>query len=621
MRSLSTAFQALNDDQKEAVLHPTDAVVLAGPGSGKTETLAIKVAHLLGTEVRSPRGVACITFGREAAEEFRVRLAAFGVRPNRRLFLGTVHGFCLTRIIRPYAALAGVPSLAKRTVASSEAADDLLLKALKVAGLPPVPIQYRSIVTRVRRSSACGETDDAYEEAELVAAREYHRSLQQNGLLDFESIVFAAKALVDRADVVSELLGARYPWLVVDEYQDMGGPLHQIVVALRRKAGMKVFAVGDPNQTIYDFNGANPRYLEELVSTEGIQAVRLRLNYRSGQSLIRASEAVLALDEPLGHLPHPGRSTLGTVTVHRTDGGLDEQLSFLARTLVPEIVASGTPPEQIAVLYRMAASRFGKNGPKASVLARIQAALGAAGVRFLAERDMESFPRGPIVQWLQECAGQAMLLNSESRVSVRLAGPVKEYRDLVRGAGIDVDRGEARELRRRMFRELERPAAADGRALDWLARVVPALGVRGLLQRNSSRGNDLETLDRLAKSFSAGSFRSMTLGAFAADGRLAGRVLVTTYHSSKGRQFDTVILPMLQDGLVPVQSWNVGRNSFDELGAVKAREERRLFYVAFTRARHDVHLLTGTHFLADNRVRVDTRPSRFIREIEDGLSV
>src|SRR5688572_9905886 len=102
MHDVRAAFDRLNAEQQQAVAHDGDTVVLAGPGSGKTATLVVKVAHLLSNVVQAPRGVACITFNNDAVDEIRMRLAAQGLYSDRRLYLGSVHSFCLNCILRPY---------------------------------------------------------------------------------------------------------------------------------------------------------------------------------------------------------------------------------------------------------------------------------------------------------------------------------------------------------------------------------------------------------------------------------------------------------------------------------------------------------------------------------------
>src|SRR5437879_12298010 len=113
MDDLQTLLGRLNPEQRAAVDHNGNTVVLAGPGSGKTDTIVLKVACLLHREVRPPRGVACLTYGNDAVHEFTMRLRGLGVTTGRRLFLGTVHSFCLNRVLRPFAAIAGRPQLAR----------------------------------------------------------------------------------------------------------------------------------------------------------------------------------------------------------------------------------------------------------------------------------------------------------------------------------------------------------------------------------------------------------------------------------------------------------------------------------------------------------------------------
>lgn len=611
MRSLSAAFGELNSEQQDAVTHTGDAVVLAGPGSGKTETLTIKVVHLLNSEIGPLRGLACITFGREAVGEFRSRLASFGVRAGRRLFLGTVHAFCMNRVIRPFAALAGMPELSERTVASSQVVANLRKRIADRLGVPSWQVSDAGLTT-TRRMIACGESLEGYDPILINAARLYQSALDAQNLIDFEGMVLTAQRLIETNAFVREFLGARYRWLVVDEYQDMGGPLHKIVTALRLRAGMKVFAVGDPNQTIYDFTGANPKYLEELASTPDVQRFRLRLNYRSGQRLMAASEAVLRLPQSLGHLPDPKRVTLGEVFVHPVVGGVDAQVMYIAKHIIPGLRSQGVPYEQIAILYRMARSQV-------QSLSLILSALDEARIPYVAERDENALPRTAVVRWLQRCAGVAVALAARRVPEGRFAELVREYREIVQSAGRDVEREEACTLRHRLYAVLSHTIAPTDSAIDWARRAVEALELREILGQAPSRQDERESIDSLITTLGKPERASMGVSEFAADGRLAGRVVVTTYHSSKGRQFDAVVLPFLQEGLVPVRPWVKKFRRYDELGDHGASVERRLFYVAFTRARHQVHLVSSPQFTNDDGNVITLGPARFIGEIETRL--
>src|SRR5262249_30909236 len=149
-------------------------------------------------------------------------------------------------------------------------------------------------ITRYRRAVACSEDVSGFANTDPLVAEAYENSLRNNGVIDFEGMIVVALHLIEQHAWIRELVAARFPWLIVDEYQDLGGPLHGIVTKLIDLAGVKVFAVGDPDQTIYDFNGANPKYLNELADRKDFQSIRLKFNYRSGQRIIAASQAALA---------------------------------------------------------------------------------------------------------------------------------------------------------------------------------------------------------------------------------------------------------------------------------------------------------------------------------------
>src|SRR5260370_23463422 len=151
MRDIQREFERLNDEQKEAVRSDGNTVVLAGPGSGKTETLVIKIAHLLSNDIQAPRGLACITYNNDSVKEFRTRLAGFGIYPGRRIFLGTVHSFCLNCILRPFGRLASERFQTGIQVAAEKRAGSLLEKALGQAGLNESPTCVATRLTRLRR--------------------------------------------------------------------------------------------------------------------------------------------------------------------------------------------------------------------------------------------------------------------------------------------------------------------------------------------------------------------------------------------------------------------------------------------------------------------------------------
>jgi len=414
MNGLEELLERLNPEQLAAVEHNDNTVVLAGPGSGKTDTIVLKVAHLLHSEVAAPRGVACITYGNDAVREFSVRLRRLGLRPGQRLFLGTVHSFCLNRILRPFAVVAGQPHLARPRVLGPTEQRRLLQTSLDALGVNENPQYFEHTLTRIRRALSCGETLDPFEEEHVAVAERYTAGLAAQEAVDFEAMTLHALNIVRGSSGVRELLVARYPWVAVDEYQDLGGPLDHIVRELHA-GGSKVFAVGDPDQCVLSFTGADPSYLTDLSQDDEFRTIRLRFNYRSGARLIAAAEA--SLGSVRDYQPAPGRVHDGDIEFIEVDGGLAGQAKDVIHRIVPALVASGVQPHEIAILYKQ----------KGELLDALLAEVSLANEQYLVEKDVR-FPSSPIIRWLQRCAAKAVGAE-EADSSADLAAP---YRDLLK---------------------------------------------------------------------------------------------------------------------------------------------------------------------------------------------
>ena len=607
MLNLSDEYRRLNDEQQTAIRAEGNIVVLAGPGSGKTATLVIKIAHLLTERVIPPCGLSCITYNNDAVREFRTRLAELGIRARRGLFLGTVHSFCLNCIVRPYAAL--VDSRFKKgiTVAGESKAGEIFLEAAKKHVSESDARWLGPTVTRYRRARACDEDLSGFGDTDPLVVEEYENLLLQNGLVDFEGIILIALDLIRQQEWVRQLVAARFPWLAVDEYQDLGGPLHNIVTNLVDAAGVKVFAVGDPDQTIYDFTGANPKYLNELASRADFESVRLKFNYRSGQRIIDASQAALAPAEPRGYAPDPGRKDQGEIFFIGSDGTHANHAARVAEA-VTNSLAAGIRPEEIAIFYRAI-------GP---LVDAIREELTRHKVEFIWERDGR-FPASPFIRWLQSAA--AWSLSAPEDREQTFSHLFWEFCALLQAAG-KVERGaDSLEFRIVLHRFLTQPVDAQMPVRDWLVQVEDGLGLRQLLAKNEEYAHDLESYDSLTESVGTeGNQRHAHLMDFSANGRVRGKVILTTFHASKGRQFDVVIIPGCAEGILPAWTWNGRYRRYESPLARPLAETRRLFYVGLTRARHAIHLIHSDCW--QDRFGNIRREgiSRFVEEIQAKLN-
>lgn len=523
--------------------------------------------------------------------EFSIRLRRLGIRQGQRLFLGTVHSFCLNRVLRPFAALVGRPELARPLVLSPTKQREAVQLSLDALGVGEDPQYFDATLTRIRRAMACHESLEPFDERHIAVAEHFNAQLAAEEAVDFEAMTLEALRMVQHSEDVRELLVARYPWMAVDEYQDLGGPLHQIVFELRR-AGSKIFAVGDPDQCILGFTGADPAYLVDLSEDDAFRTIRLRFNYRSGARLIAAAEA--SLGSTRNYRPAPDREHEGEIEFEVVEGGLEAQAKRVAHDIVPALVGAGVEPHEIAVLYKQKGELFDallNESPEAAE-------------KYLVEKDVR-FPSTPIVRWLQRCASKA--LGSEDSDSLaELAAP---YRDLLTAAGMFDEDLVVRE------RLLDAVAPVDPHlpVSDWMSGFNESLDLRALLEADGSAPDELASVTSLL----AASTTPVPLIDFARGVQISGRVVMTTCHASKGRQFDVVILPGLQTSLFPFARWAGGAY---RSAPVQLAEDRRLFYVGLTRARHQVHLVYSPRFVNRWGYTVDG-VSPFVDEVAARLRV
>ena len=376
--------------QAEAYEHDGHCAVLAGPGSGKTRLLVAKVSRLIAHRAVGPRGVACITFNNDAVREMHNRLGQLGLKPSGRLFVGTVHSFCMTFVVRPFAHIFrdDVPSTV--AVANQRQRERAFQEALTDTDLGGTPATWKTPFELYRRQHPVRDASSWRDDPRLANLIEtYEDTLHRDGLLDFDDMVLVALDLIRRHPFVRSALEARFPFLVVDEYQDLGYPLHLIVRQLMADTSIEVLAVGDPDQSIYSFAGADPAYLRELADESGVHRVDLDMNYRSAQLLIDGSELVLARDEPKSHVS-ARHGAIGELFFLECPDGLEQQAQVITTQILPALEQEGVPVGQIAILY---IDKWDQE-----ILAD---ALGDAGIQYAGIRDPR-YPKTRFTQWLED---------------------------------------------------------------------------------------------------------------------------------------------------------------------------------------------------------------------------
>lgn len=610
---LSDEFAALNQRQRDAVLHEGSGVVRAGSGSGKTRTLAAKVAYLLATVVPARQGVAALTYTNQAAREVTRRLGRLGLRPGRRLVSRTVHSWCLANILHPYARLTGTPMPDTGGVIDDAGAARLLGECLDDTGVSyRNPAWEQPLITKIRRSIGAGQDLQGFDDAKVEAARLFDDRLVERDLIDYEAMVTRALGLVRISAPVRDLLATRFPWLVVDEYQDLGPVLHQLVLTLHDAGGVRVCAVGDPDQSVMGFTGADPRYLNELAERGDFLDTRLDLNYRCGSAIIAASH--VALGDQRDHRADPERMDAGVVEAAPVAGGLEDHVSLVI-SKIEEFTGSGVPADRIAVLYPR----------RGYLLDLLQQAFVDAEIDFVHERDRR-LPLGPLVEFVRRCAVRRLAgprLCGRGEVSHHdVSAPsipelAAEYLRLTATSGLHPS---AIEIGERLQPVLDADPDHGGTLVEepvagliaWLDAAIDltVLAARSQDQRDHGAVRVLVQLDR---------DKGVTLGEFAGPDLPLGKIALTTYHSAKGREFSVVILPGLVEGIVPRLPWSRHRGAHEEPARAVLAEERRTFYVAFTRASDAAVLIYGPGFETEWGAWNELGPSRFVLDVVEHL--
>lgn len=580
-------LKQISDDERqlEAYNSTGNTVVIAGPGSGKTTVLTLKVIRLLSEVISPPRGLACLTFSREAAREFQDRLILLGLQKRSNVFLGTVHSFCLSEVLTPFAKLYPDYKVPYPIRIISDSKRKKLFERIKKQIPYELTIEEMD-KERTRDISGFSKVSIPSYDVALQAAVTFEKEMFSHGYIDYISMVKIATLLIQNEPYVQKALEAKFPWLVIDEYQDLGKPLHEMVLSLLHRTNIKIFAVGDADQSIYDFQGASPEYLVELSGWKSINnCIRLINNYRSAKGIIDASETVLSIQRNYiasGAL----KDYPADIDFYVCEDGMDEQYG-VAIDIIQNCVAEEMPFHEIAVLAGF------NNQLKA--LGRVCQNNGIP--YYLAKQD---FTRSDFVKWMENCAAW---VSSSRKV---LFDDVFEYWDFLLRQHNQATNSDNRILAKRaLYNTLIQSCHYTGTLIQWFQFVIDSLRIESLLHDSEIYPDEVENLNKLKNLLNEEPYTNFSLNQFIRLGSPENQVVLSTRHGAKGLEFDIVIMLGMEEGSFPYYK-NTSKREIDEA--------HRLCFVSVSRARKKCILVRSKTLSIPTRNGIwnkPCKPSRF----------
>ena len=614
----------LNELQREAVLHKDGpCLVIAGAGSGKTKVLTTRVANLIMEGVPSYQ-ILAITFTNKAAKEMKERI--LNMVSELDSFIGTFHSFGM-RIIRENVELLGMQR--NFTILDTEDVTSLIRKILKDKGYDSKevsPYFVRSKISFIKNEMLSNAEVEKYfiDDLEKIAYEvylEYNMRLKKNNSVDFDDLLRLPVELFLHHPEVLEMYQNRYRYILIDEYQDTNEVQYKLVKLLASKR-KNLFVVGDPDQSIYQFRGANYKNILNFERDyPNTKVISLEDNYRSTKMILDAANSVIRNNKERKEKnlrSHHGEGL--KIQYHRSMDEKDEGNYIIKE--IRSLLDEGYQKKDIAVFYRTnAQSRaLEEQFLKANIAYKV-----VGSYYFYSRKEIKD-----LVCYLK------LLLNPSDDISLR-----RVINTPKRGIGnTSIERLEQKALsdgtsmfeaisggKEQGFKDLILELQNDAKSLSLTELVDDVLtksGMRAELENVDNLENELR-LDNLMefKSITA-TFEETTgsvdLGDFLDEISLIADisehqtnedvVTLMTLHSAKGLEFPVVFLSGMEDGIFPHQ------NTLNEAGGIE--EERRLCYVGITRAKERLYLTNArSRMLYGHTNRF--MPSRFLDEIDEQL--
>ncbi len=615
----------LNDKQKEAVLN-TDGpmLILAGAGSGKTKVLTTKIAYLIQENGVAPYNILAITFTNKAANEMKSRVEGMLDIDTKMIQISTFHSFGLSIIKRHYEKLGY-----KSNFTIIDADDSLLTikRILKDMNLDPKFYNPKTIKNKI--SSAKNElmtpddldkyTCNEIDEVTVKVFKEYERKLKINNSLDFDDLLMLPIILFNEYSEVLKYYQERFKYILIDEYQDTNYVQYILTKMLSAKY-KNICVVGDPDQSIYGFRGSNYKNILNFEKDyKNTKLILLEQNYRSTKNILSAANDIIKNNKNRKEKNLWTNNNNGDKIKYKRCSDEKDEANYVAQG-VKKLMNDGVSLEEIAVLYRTNAQS--RNIEEAFVRENIPYKV-VGSLYFYNRKEIKD-----LICYLK------LIYNTDDDISLnriinvpRRGIGLKTIENLTTKSKIlneslfnTIDSGKELVFKN-MILDLKNQSE-ELSLTELVDLILDKSGIRKELEDEDSiesqgRLENLEEFKSITRNFED-TYGVISLGEFLDEISLVSDieehknqtnvVTLMTVHSAKGLEFDNVFIVGLEEGIFP---HTMSLYSPDEI-----EEERRLCYVAITRARKKLDLINTKkrlYFGQDNY----NPPSRFIGEISE----
>ncbi len=620
-------INSLNKEQKQAVLYNDGPLlVLAGAGSGKTKVLTTKIAYLIDELDVSPYNILAITFTNKAAKEMKERVHNLVGEVSKYIQISTFHSFGL-RLLRENCRVLGYDH--NFVIMDSDDSLTVIKKILKEKNLDPKIYNAKAIRNKISGCKNFLMSPDSYEKyatsdyekVVLDVYRKYANKLKNNNSVDFDDLlILPIKLFKENSDILKKYQ-ERFKYILIDEYQDTNEAQYILTKLLSMKY-KKLMVVGDVDQSIYGFRGANYKNILNFEKDyKDTETITLEQNYRSTGNILKASNAVIKNNKERKEKKLWTENGDGEkIKYYRAFNGREEAQYVLRK--IKELHNKNVSYKDIAILYRTnAQSRILEEE-----LLHENIPYRVVGSFYFYNRkeikDLISYLR--LIHNTKDNVSLTRAINTPKRgIGLKTIEKINEKADRENISMFDaIESGKELEFKN-LIKDLQK-VSENVTLTELIDKVLNASGMKKELINEKSleadiRLENLEEFKSITKSFEERE-GLISLEDFLLEISLVSdveeykeddnRVSLMTIHSVKGLEFNYVFIVGLEEGIFP------HINSLMESHEIE--EERRLCYVAMTRAKIDLYLVNARERMLFGKTGVNP-PSRFINEIDKNL--